>query len=111
MGNSFEDAQRKMREFANTIPGSFVARYDPYTQRIEHLDSKKQVLKNMRQVRRGGNPHRCHGKTIIVINNQKSNLAICSIPDFYWLWDASHCKYSFECTFVHIHSSYAWICK
>merc|ERR1712121_106490 len=50
--NSFEDAQRKMREFANTIPRSFVARYDPYTQRIEHLDSKKQVLKNMRQVRR-----------------------------------------------------------
>merc|ERR1711974_398868 len=36
---SFEDAQRKMREFANTIPRSFVARYDPYTQRI-HLDSK-----------------------------------------------------------------------
>jgi len=49
---SFEDAQRKMREFANTIPRSFVARYDPYTQRIEHLDSKRQVLKNMRQVRR-----------------------------------------------------------
>merc|ERR1711973_490527 len=49
---SFEDAQRKMREFANTIPRSFAARYDPYTQRIEHLDSKRQVLKNMRQVRR-----------------------------------------------------------
>merc|ERR1712038_511395 len=50
--NSFEDAQRKMREFAHTIPRNFVARYDAYTQRIEHLDSKRQVLKNMRQVRR-----------------------------------------------------------
>jgi len=50
--NSFEDAQRKMREFANTIPRNFVARYDAYTQRIEELDSKKQILKNMRQVRR-----------------------------------------------------------
>jgi len=50
--NSFEDAQRKMREFANTIPRTFVARYDAYTQRIEELDSKKQILKNMRQVRR-----------------------------------------------------------
>lgn len=50
--NSFEDAQRKMREFANTIPRTFVARYDAYTQRIEELDSKTQILKNMRQVRR-----------------------------------------------------------
>ena len=46
------DFDQYCREFANTIPRSFVARYDPYTQRIEHLDSKRQVLKNMRQVRR-----------------------------------------------------------
>jgi len=50
--NSFEDAQRKLSEFAKSIPRNFVARYDPYTQRIEELDSKKQILKNMRQVRR-----------------------------------------------------------
>merc|ERR1719384_1050094 len=49
---SFEDAQRKMREFANTIPKSFTARYCPYTSRIEQLDNKKLILKNMRQVRR-----------------------------------------------------------
>merc|ERR1712038_110823 len=49
---SFEDAQRKMREFANTIPKPFTARYCPYTSRIEQLDNKKLILKNMRQVRR-----------------------------------------------------------
>merc|ERR1712136_719421 len=49
---SFEDAQRKMREFANTIPKPFTARYCPYTRRIEQLDNKKLILKNMRQVRR-----------------------------------------------------------
>merc|ERR1712096_445023 len=48
---SFEDAQRKMRQFANTIPKSFTARYCPYTSRIELLDTKKVILKNMRQVR------------------------------------------------------------
>lgn len=49
---SFEDAQRKMSEFASTIPKSFKARYDPYTQRIELLDTKTQILKNMRAVGR-----------------------------------------------------------
>jgi len=49
---SFEDAQRKMSEFASTIPKSFKARYDPYTQRIELLDTKTQILKNMRGVGR-----------------------------------------------------------
>ena len=38
------------REFANTIPKSFTARYCPYTSRIEQLDNKKLILKNMRQV-------------------------------------------------------------
>merc|ERR1711953_235888 len=42
---SFEDAQRKMREFANTIPKPFTARYCPYTSRIEQLDNKKLILK------------------------------------------------------------------
>lgn len=49
---SFEDAQRKMSEFASTIPKSFKARYDPYTQRIELLDTQTQILKNMRGVGR-----------------------------------------------------------
>ena len=38
------------REFANTIPKPFTARYCPYTSRIEQLDNKKLILKNMRQV-------------------------------------------------------------
>jgi phenylalanine-4-hydroxylase len=50
--NSFEDAQRKMSEFASTIPKAFKARYDPFTQRIELLDTKNQILKNMRAVGR-----------------------------------------------------------
>merc|ERR1711881_702178 len=49
---SFDEAQRKMREYANTIPKTFTARYCPYTSRIEQLDNKKLILKNMRQVRR-----------------------------------------------------------
>ena len=39
-------------EFAAIIPKSFTARYDPYTQRIELLDTKTQILKNMRGVGR-----------------------------------------------------------
>merc|ERR1712021_233282 len=50
--SSFEDAQRKMSDFAATIPKTFTARYDPYTQRIEILDTKTQILKNMRGVGR-----------------------------------------------------------
>merc|ERR1719422_1977303 len=49
---SFEDAQRKMSEFASIIPKPFTARYDPYTQRIELLDTKTQILRNMRGVGR-----------------------------------------------------------
>jgi len=49
---SFEEAQRKMSEFASTIPKPFKARYDPYTQSIELLDSKAQIMKSMRSVNR-----------------------------------------------------------
>ena len=40
------------REFASTIPKPFKARYDPYTQSIELLDSKAQIMKSMRSVNR-----------------------------------------------------------
>ncbi len=40
------------REFAASNPLSFTARYDPYTQGIELLDRKGQIIKNMRQVNR-----------------------------------------------------------
>ena len=35
-------------DFAATIPKTFTARYNPYTQRIELLDTKTQILRNMR---------------------------------------------------------------
>ena len=40
------------REYASTIDKPFKARYDPYTQSIELLDSKSQIMKNMRAVNR-----------------------------------------------------------
>jgi len=40
---SFEDAKQKMIDFAATIPRPFGVRYDPYTQTIQLLDSKRQI--------------------------------------------------------------------
>merc|ERR1711936_1002089 len=42
---SFEDAKQKMIDFAATIPRPFGVRYDPYTQTIQLLDSKRQIQK------------------------------------------------------------------
>jgi len=42
---SFEDAKQKMIDFAATIPRPFGVRYDPYTQSIQLLDSKRQIQK------------------------------------------------------------------
>merc|ERR1712088_120756 len=42
---SFEDAKQKMIDFAATIPRPFGVRYDPYTQSIQILDSKRQIQK------------------------------------------------------------------
>ena len=40
------------REFAASHPRPFTARYDPYTQGIELLDTKDQIIKNMRLINR-----------------------------------------------------------
>merc|ERR1711909_116794 len=40
---SFEDAKQKMIGFAATIPRPFGVRYEPYTQTIQLLDSKRQI--------------------------------------------------------------------
>jgi phenylalanine-4-hydroxylase len=40
------------RQYAATNLRPFTARYDAYTQRIELLDSKIQILRNMRLVNR-----------------------------------------------------------
>ena len=39
---------KNFSDFAATIPKTFTARYNPYTQRIELLDTKTQILRNMR---------------------------------------------------------------
>ncbi len=41
-----------LRHFSASIPRPFTARYDAYTQSIELLDTKVQILKNMRQINR-----------------------------------------------------------
>jgi len=43
--DSFEDAKQKMIDYAATIPRPFGVRYEPYTQTIELLDSKRQIQK------------------------------------------------------------------
>merc|ERR1712013_885378 len=43
--DSFESAKQKMTDFASTIPRPFGVRYDPYTQSIQLLDSKRQIQK------------------------------------------------------------------
>eukprot|EP00092_Neocalanus_flemingeri_P019520 GFUD01021146.1.p1 GENE.GFUD01021146.1~~GFUD01021146.1.p1 ORF type:complete len:478 (+),score=130.35 GFUD01021146.1:42-1436(+) len=43
--DSFESAKQKMIDFAATIPRPFGVRYDPYTQTIQLLDSKRQIQK------------------------------------------------------------------
>lgn len=40
------------REYASTITKNFTARYDPYTESIEILDTKREILKNLRGVSR-----------------------------------------------------------
>ena len=40
------------RHFAASNPRVFTARYDAYTQSIELLDSKAQIMKNMRAINR-----------------------------------------------------------
>jgi len=42
---SFDDAKQKMIDYAATIPRPFGVRYEPYTQTIELLDSKRQIQK------------------------------------------------------------------
>lgn len=41
---SFEDAKKKISEFAKTLNRPFSVRYNPYTQNIEVLDSKEKIL-------------------------------------------------------------------
>jgi phenylalanine-4-hydroxylase len=47
---SFEDAKQKMIDFSATIPRPFGVRYDPYTQSIQLLDSKRQIQKLIQNI-------------------------------------------------------------
>jgi len=49
---TFVDVCCLFRQFASSIQRPFTARYDAYTQNIELLDNKAQILKNMRHVNR-----------------------------------------------------------
>ncbi|XP_054160504.1 protein henna-like [Oppia nitens] len=43
LSESFEDAQQKLRDFAQSIPRSFTVRYNPYTQGLEIINSNVQL--------------------------------------------------------------------
>lgn len=45
VAESFHDAQARVREFAATMDRPFSVRYDPYTQTIQVLDSRENVLR------------------------------------------------------------------
>ncbi|RUS86363.1 hypothetical protein EGW08_005881 [Elysia chlorotica] len=44
VADSFEDAKIKLKHFAATIPRPFSVRYNPYTQSVEVINSKEQVI-------------------------------------------------------------------
>ncbi|XP_035217508.1 protein henna-like [Stegodyphus dumicola] len=50
LAESFEDAQKKVREFALSIPRPFTVHYNPYTQSVEILDAKPQVEELARDI-------------------------------------------------------------
>lgn len=50
LSESFEDAQRKIREFALSIPRPFTVHYNPYTQSVEILDAKPQMEELARDI-------------------------------------------------------------
>lgn len=51
VADSFQSAKEKVREFAARIPRPFSVRYNPYTQSVEVLDSKDQILKLANDIR------------------------------------------------------------
>lgn len=44
VADSFEKAKEKMREYAKTIPRPFSVRYNPYTQSVEVIENKNQII-------------------------------------------------------------------
>nr|XP_022295078.1 protein henna-like [Crassostrea virginica] len=52
VADSFETAKEKMREYAKTIPRPFSVRYNPYTQSVEVIENKNQII-NLTQTIKG----------------------------------------------------------
>ncbi|XP_069121035.1 phenylalanine-4-hydroxylase-like [Argopecten irradians] len=51
IADSFQDAKDKIRAYADTIPRPFTVRYNPYTQTVEVIDNKNQILKLTRRIK------------------------------------------------------------
>ncbi|XP_033740977.1 phenylalanine-4-hydroxylase-like [Pecten maximus] len=51
IADSFEDAKDKIRAYADTIPRPFTVRYNPYTQSMEVIDNKNQLLNLTRTIK------------------------------------------------------------
>jgi len=51
IAESFEDAKNKVRTWAAKIPKPFSVRYNPYTQCIETLDNKDQIIKLIHEMK------------------------------------------------------------
>ena len=51
VAESFKDAKDKMSAFAQTIPRPFSIRYNPYTQTIDTIDNKNQIVHMVREVK------------------------------------------------------------
>ncbi|BFZ24847.1 hypothetical protein BsWGS_27886 [Bradybaena similaris] len=50
VADSFDDAKEKLRQFAATIPRPFSVRYNPYTQSVEVINSREQVINLTRDI-------------------------------------------------------------
>lgn len=44
VADSFDDAKEKMRAYATMIPRPFTVRYNPYTQSVEVIENKQQII-------------------------------------------------------------------
>lgn len=51
ISNSFKEAKDKMREYAKKIPRPFSVRFNPFTQSIDVIDNKKQLLNVVHDLR------------------------------------------------------------
>ncbi|CAF1156231.1 unnamed protein product, partial [Didymodactylos carnosus] len=51
LAESFKDAKEKLRQYAMTIPRPFAVHYNPYTQSIEVINGKEQIVNMFRLLR------------------------------------------------------------